>query len=109
MDYVYIRHNGQVAIRRRPAGDIWQGLWEPYLLPEGQTMEEVFPGATPQLLKRDVRHVLTHRIILADFFLWEPSGRPLLTDAYQWVSEADLDRYALPRLIEQLVSLVAVS
>ncbi|MBQ5438702.1 MAG: A/G-specific adenine glycosylase, partial [Bacteroidales bacterium] len=27
--YVYLRCQGRTAIRRRGAGDIWQGLWEP--------------------------------------------------------------------------------
>ena len=31
MGYLYIRCGGEVAIRKRPAGDIWQGLWEPLL------------------------------------------------------------------------------
>lgn len=103
MTYVYIRHNGCVAIRRRPAGDIWQGLWEPYLLPEGQKPEEAFPNADLRLLRKDVKHVLTHRILLADFYLWEPTERLTLPDGYQWTPEADLNSYALPRLIEQLV------
>ncbi len=34
LTYIYIRCNGQTAIRRRPAGDIWQGLYEPLLANE---------------------------------------------------------------------------
>ena len=30
--YIYIRCQGQTAIRRRGPGDIWQGLWEPVLV-----------------------------------------------------------------------------
>ena len=30
--YIYIRYKGQTAIHRRGAGDIWQGLWEPWLV-----------------------------------------------------------------------------
>ena len=30
--YIYIRCNGMTAIHRRGPGDIWQGLWEPYLV-----------------------------------------------------------------------------
>ena len=29
LTYIYIRCNGYTAIHRRPAGDIWQGLYEP--------------------------------------------------------------------------------
>ena len=30
--YFYLRCNGYIAIHQRGGGDIWQGLWEPYLV-----------------------------------------------------------------------------
>ena len=77
--YIYIRVNGYTALHRRPAGDIWQGL-----------------------LRQHVKHVLTHRILYADFWLWELSERPTLPDDYFWVKVEELDNYAVPRLIEKL-------
>ena len=94
--YIYMRCLGFVAIHRRGAGDIWQGLWEPLLV------EKVPEGA--QLLRQNVKHVLTHRILLADFYLWEVAERPTLPDGYIWVKEEQLDDYAVPRLVERLVS-----
>ncbi len=94
LTYIYIRYNGETALRRRPAGDIWQGLYEPLLT------DRVPCGAV--LLRQNVKHVLTHRVLYADFWLWEPAERPLLPEGYFWVSESDLDRYAVPRLIELL-------
>ena len=32
MAYICVRHEGRIALHRRPAGDIWQGLWEPLLV-----------------------------------------------------------------------------
>ena len=96
--YIYVRCQGLVAIHRRGAGDIWQGLWEPLL------MEEVPKGAL--LLRQNVKHVLTHRILLADFFLWEVAERPLLPDDYIWIREEQLDDYAVPRLVERLYEAV---
>ena len=59
---IYIRCKDETPIRRRPAGDIWQGLWEPVEL-------SVLPtGLHGQLLAKDVKHVLTHRILYADFY-----------------------------------------
>ena len=84
------------AIRRRPAGDIWQGLYELLLT------DDVPCGAV--LMRRNVKHILTHRILYADFYLWEPSERPLLPEGYFWVPEPDIDRYAVPRLIEILLA-----
>ena len=107
LTYVYIRHQGMTAIRRRPAGDIWQGLYEPYLVDnEKLTMDSNCPLSVShcQLLKKNVKHVLTHRVLYADFYLWEPSERPLLPEGYFWIPESDLDRYAVPRLIEILLT-----
>ena len=97
--YIYVRCKGYVAIHRRGSGDIWQGLWEPWLV------EKVPEGAL--LLRQSVKHVLTHRILYADFYLWEVSERPELPDDYIWIKETELDDYAKPRLIEILLESVA--
>ena len=93
--YIYVRHQGKTAIHRRAAGDIWQGLYEPWLT------ETVPSGAI--LLHQGVKHVLTHRILYADFYLWEPAEQPQLPDDYFWIPEADIDQYGVPRLIELLL------
>ena len=93
--YIYVRHQGKTAIHRRAAGDIWQGLYEPWLT------ETVPSGAI--LLRQGVKHVLTHRILYADFYLWEPTEQPQLPEDYFWIPEADIDQYGVPRLIELLL------
>ena len=125
LTYVYIRFQGETAIHRRPAGDIWQGLYEPLLMDRsnlfallaknGQLiMDNYF--AQPnfplsiinfQLLASQVKHVLTHRVLYADFYLWEPAERPALPADYFWIPEADIDNYAVPRLIEILLDNLA--
>lgn len=100
LHYIYLRCNGQTAIHRRGPGDIWQGLWEPYL-EEGETVRG-FPGI--KRLQVNVRHQLTHRTLLADFYLLECDEKPGLPDDYIWIQEAELDRYAKPRLIEILLN-----
>lgn len=94
--YIYIRCQGKTAIRKRAAGDIWQGLWEPVLTDDCGML----PGA--KLLRKDVKHVLTHRILLADFYLLETEAFPALPEGYIWIDESELDQYAVPRLIELL-------
>ena len=60
----------------------------------------MLPGA--KLLRKDVKHVLTHRILLADFYLLEAEAFPALPEGYIWIDESELDQYAVPRLIELL-------
>ena len=101
LTYIYIRYKSETALHRRPAGDIWQGLYEPLVMEDGEWKME-----NSQLLRKNQKHVLTHRIIYADFYLWEPEERPPLPDGYFWIQEKDLDQYGVPRLIEKLFELV---
>jgi A/G-specific adenine glycosylase len=107
LTYLYIRCQGQTAIRRRPAGDIWQGLWEPLLMEQLSNEGFDLPSLDHcRLLRKDVKHVLTHRILLADFYLWETTEKPPLPAEYQWIDEQDIDHYALPRLVEKLIAAI---
>ena len=111
LTYVYIRYQGETAIHRRGEGDIWQGLYEPLLIENGEF--SILNSCVPlvasdqrsgaQLIKKNVKHVLTHRILWTDFYLWEPAERPQLPEDYFWIKEAELDDYAKPRLIEILL------
>ena len=47
--------------------------------------------------------MLTHRVIWADFYLWEVEEKPVLPDDYIWIKEEEIDNYAVPRLIEILL------
>ena len=106
LTYIYVRCNGETAIHRRPSGDIWQGLYEPLCLEtsgEGQEplasyLSPLPPHLSP--LRKNVKHVLTHRVIYADFWLWEATEKPLLPDGYFWIREEDIDNYGVPRLVE---------
>lgn len=116
LTYIYIRWRGMTAIHRRGEGDIWQGLWEPLCLENtgiDDYLQQCRPLATDDAqatehqlhrIAEHVKHVLTHRVIYADFWLWEPSGQPVLPADYTWIREDELDRYGVPRLIEILLN-----
>ena len=120
--YIYVRFNGETAIHKRGAGDIWQGLYEPlncdptcvrFAMAEGKWFfakpcEKYFPSAASQtgslsLLRKEVKHQLTHRTLIVNFFLWKPAERPELPEGYFWIKETELDRYGKPRLFELLL------
>ncbi|MBR0223447.1 MAG: A/G-specific adenine glycosylase [Bacteroidales bacterium] len=96
--YIYIHCCGETAIRRRGAGDIWQGLWEPY---QEEAVFTDFPGM--RLLKAGIRHQLTHQRLTVDFYLLDCVEKPALPDGYVWIPERELDRYGKPRLFERLL------
>lgn len=128
LTYIYIRckeetsANGEqaepmIAIHRRGKGDIWQGLWEPYNASDSkktpieyhEDIEKMFHLPTASLnygitrIAKYVKHVLTHRILLADFYLLETDGRFPLPADYIWIKESEFDQYGIPRLIEILL------
>ena len=104
LTYIYIRHEGMTALRRRPAGDIWQGLWEPLLVENGRLPDLV--GWQLTLLAGGVKHVLTHRVLLADFYLAQVEQKPELPSGYIWIKEHDIIDYAVPRLVEKMLQLL---
>ncbi len=121
LTYIYIRCNGYVAIHRRGEGDIWQGLWEPFnaSIHEDKASTSIaevigllhlsdFPTSSYKfsLLAKDVKHVLTHRILLSDFYLLETDQRPQLSNDYIWIREYDIEQYGVPRLIEIMLEMV---
>ena len=109
LSYIYIRCKSlpadgagnsepMIAIHRRGEGDIWQGLWEPYNVSDVKELPSFVKN--PILLAKDVKHVLTHRILLADFYLLETETCPQLPDDYIWIKESEIEDYGVPRLIE---------
>ena len=116
--YVFFRCGGFTAVRRRPAGDIWQGLWEPFLVEfdncimgGGRSVMADLIGHLPagvqpealHLVKGGVKHQLTHRTLYVDFYLYASATRPALPAEYVWIPEAELDRYGKSRLFELLL------
>ena len=120
--YIYVRFHGRTAIRRRGPGDIWQGLYEP-LVVDQRLVGDAYdlrhsgldlrhsgldPESPPQLLKSNVKHQLTHRTLIVDFYLWEPAAEPTLPEGYFWIQEAELDHYAKPRLFELMLKELSI-
>jgi len=107
--YYYIRlHENNAtftAIHRRPSGDIWQGLWEPLMLEDYPEFPDI--RGTFTMLRQNVKHVLTHQIIYADFYLIDTTEKPILPDSFIWIPESELSHYALPRLVERFFDCIS--
>ena len=102
--YIYVRCQGMTAIHRRGEGDIWQGLYEPVCLEVRGERLEVREMSEAKMIVKGVKHVLTHQVITADFYLWETDDRPTLPDDYIWIKEEGIDNYGIPRLIDILLT-----
>ena len=101
-----------LLIRRRPAGDIWQGLYEPLLIETTAplTSEEVaahpewkargVDGAPLDCLVRDLKHELTHRRLHVDAYVVRAEMPP--SEAWLRVPLSQLADYAFPKVVNIL-------
>ncbi len=113
--YIYVRQGGYTWLRRRPAGDIWQGLYELPMLETSQeiTMQELkktdfwkkhFSRLSPRLLQGPVKHVLSHRVIYAWCYGVEIPDGQTVSQGFIKVPENDVKKYAFPRLVQKFLA-----
>lgn len=109
--YFYLHTPTQVFLHRRPAGDIWQGLYEPFLIetPQREGLEttlsllpKALQNGTMRLVAQDLKHILTHRRLHADCYaIALPEGTPP-PDGYLAIPLDERDDYAVPALVKRI-------
>ncbi|MBL7950527.1 MAG: A/G-specific adenine glycosylase [Flavobacteriales bacterium] len=113
-NYIRIVDKRALFLLKRTGKDIWQGLYE---LPLIETEKAMTPKAFERWLGEafgkgwivegthgPVKHVLSHQVIHAMF--WEVRPPKSFKPPTEWIAvrESEIDRYALPRLIERYLS-----
>ncbi len=112
-NYMYVRAGADTFIHKRTGNDIWKNLFElPLIETVDPVSEEAFPGLpefvaliaegeTPVLRSvcRDVKHVLSHRVIYANFYEVILPGNCASFAAYQRIPADEIHRYAVSRLV----------
>ena len=119
-NYIYVRMGAHTFIHKRSGNDIWKNLYElPLIETDGEWTEEQL-YASPQfrgmlaageeplvrLLRRGVKHVLSHRVIYANFYEVVLPENSASFAKYQRISVDDLHKFAVPRLVNQFFSLI---
>lgn len=112
--YIYVRMGACTFIHKRTGDDIWKNLFElPLVETAGPVSEEAFrqlpevralfagdERSALRLVCGNVKHVLSHRVIHADFYEAVLPEESASFSAYLRVRREDLGEYAVPRLIE---------
>lgn len=118
--YLYIHASEYTFLYKRPAGDIWQNLYEfPLIEPDGSVLEEEFFSllelhsllGTAKVNKvrkigNRIKHVLSHRIIYADCYELEVNQDCVLPEEYKKVRIDDLHKFPVSRLSSHFFSLI---
>lgn len=112
-NYMYVRIGACTLIHKRTGNDIWKNLFElPLIEVEKDLSEEEFLSC-PQLhellagdevftvrsVLRNVKHVLSHRVIYTNFYEVELPEDTTSFSGYQRVRREELEQYAVSRLI----------
>lgn len=114
-NYFFIRQGDYTYIKKRTEKDIWKNLYE---LPLTESSKEISERQAVSLmeqyggsevktipLKQGVKHVLSHRIILTDFYEVSLPEKeiPDVLKSYQKVPISSLGDYAFPVLISNFL------
>lgn len=119
-NYIYVRMGADTLINKRSGNDIWKNLYElPLIETDREWTEEEFyasprfrgllaEGEVPavRLVQKGVKHVLSHRVIYANFYevILPPDSASFAN--YQRISVEDLHKFAVSRLVNQFFSLI---
>lgn len=116
-NYIYVRMGAYTLINKRTGNDIWKNLFEfPLIETPEAVSEEEFPALpelramfakreTPivRLVCRDVKHVLSHRVIYANFYMVDLSENSRSFTSYQKIKADELEQYAVSRLVHAFI------
>jgi len=119
-NYIYVRTGEYSFIRKRTGNDIWKNLYEPLLIESDEDLtgkDEALErelqgvlGETPshflKPVKLGVKHVLSHRVIHANFYELHLPDDFASIEGYQRVKEEDLHKFAVSNLVYQFFSLI---
>ena len=119
-NYIYVRMGAHTLINKRTGNDIWKNLYElPLIETESEVPEEKFyalpqwqemlaEGEVPsvRLVQKGVKHVLSHRVIYANFYEVILPENAASFAQYQRIRIEDLHKFAVSRLVNQFFSLI---
>jgi len=106
--YLILQWEGTIWLHRRGPADIWQNLYEPYLIEAGTALDskalllqesvQALSLQGPLSFAGSLRQRLTHQQLEIRFFIAELSAKPQMAGADgQWVPVQQLGRLAFPR------------
>ena len=102
-NYYIIKCNERIYIQKRTAKDIWQNLYEPFLVEDDHStyhkkLLELSFQAKPKEIGSSKQR-LTHQIIEARFFLAAIKKEERIDENGCWVLVKDLKNYAFPKTV----------
>lgn len=114
LDYVWLIYKDQVFLKKRTQKDIWQGLYEPYLLEnkEAVPQEKILETQVLPLLKSlgtfkleepstVYKHVLSHQDLCLRFWWARLKTKPNFQKE-SWVNRSEMDQYSMSIIVRRV-------
>lgn len=116
--YFIIEKNEKILVRQRATKDIWQGLWEFYLveLPHLESLEEIIgkDSVLTELCKQSVitslvsppTHLLSHQKIFCQAWHVQLNDHFVIpeNDQFRWIEPQEFTNLAKPVLLLNLIT-----
>jgi len=113
-NYMYVDAGEYTYINKRTGNDIWKNLFELPLIETQQPLTEeefillpefrglIADGESPviKLSLQQVKHVLSHRVIYADFYEVTLPETTRSFSGYKRIRKDEIDQYAISRLVQ---------
>lgn len=113
LNYIYVRAGAYTFINKRTGNDIWKNLFEFPLIETAESVTEETLLAHPEfvrlfaekeqpvvrLISPNVKHVLSHRVLYANFYEVTLPEETNSFSSYLKVRVDELEQYAVPKLI----------
>jgi A/G-specific adenine glycosylase len=120
--YIIFEYKNKVAIQQRTAKDIWQQLFQFYLIETNKETgyKQLLNKAEKDgLLVKDeyeiksvspvIKQQLSHQLITGRFITPAVTKKPPATKGMKWVSKSSLKKYAFPQFINQQIQQISES
>jgi len=107
LHYLVLSHGGKVYVQQRTGKDIWQHLYEFFLIESDQphTATAGWTKLVPYMQEVPARSCfsnrqrLTHQLVRSDFYHVPLRARPAFLRSGIWVEREELKNYAFPKTI----------
>jgi len=110
-DYLVLTTDDEIYIRQRSQKDIWQGLYEFYLIENEKNYQDtaIWHELQPYVhestdLEFENRQKLTHQLIRSRFHLIHLHTKPMFLTGGLWTAKDSLKKYPFPKTILSFLS-----
>lgn len=113
-NYLYVKHQDHIFLKKRTAKDVWQNLYEFPLIESDHLLSSeelianedfinLFNGVNNFIIhtiSKPIKHILSHQVILAQFVTLHVSNKNNVLDKLIEEPIHKIDKYAVSRLME---------